>query len=195
MTKQVLNPDRIVKATIELIEADAPITFANVARHLDIKSQALYPYFADQQALRYAVMASLLTQLNEAIRRDLFGKSGRDAVMQIALTCRQLGIDHPQLARFITTLPRVEQDDAALSEAFNELYTMMTTLVGQLVRNERVQLLGSRFIRNIIIGEVTNIASGWFANPDLTRTDSFVWMINHGIDDLVAEDQKTASSH
>lgn len=190
MSKQLLSPEKIVTVGIQTIEAGTPLTFANLARTLGTRSQALYPYFNNQTALSYAITDAVLARANAQLQQALFGLSGQPAVMQFALTCRQLGLAHPKLVLFMIGLPRHEDIS---DEAMQDFRKMLTTLIGELVHTERVQLLGGRWLRDLIIGEVANISGGWFINQDLPQEDSFRWTVTHGLADLIAEDQRASA--
>lgn len=191
MSKQLLSREKIVQAGIAALEAETPLTFANLARTLGTRSQALYAYFKNQTELSYAIMDHLLAATNRRLAQALFGLSGQTAVEQFAMTCRALGLAHPKLALFAASLPRSE---AIADEAINDFRQMMTTLIGELVQTEQVRLLGGRWLRDLIFGEVVNISAGWFNDQELSREESFRWLVEHGIADLIQADQRAVRS-
>ncbi|WP_204122596.1 TetR/AcrR family transcriptional regulator [Lacticaseibacillus mingshuiensis] len=187
MSKQVLSQTRIIECGIALINNGSAVSFANIARELGTKSQALYPYFTNQQALSYAILDQTVASLVERLKTDLFGKTGREALVEFALICRRVCLEHPRLSQFIVALPRSE--DAIADEPVAAFRTLLTQSVAAVVASERARLLGGRLLRDLIIGELINISSGWFNNAELPQEDSFRWMIERGIDALTVEDR------
>lgn len=82
------------------------------------------------------------------------------------MTCRQLGLTHPKVVRFIAGLARdVIAQDAAATAFRNQ----MTASVADLVHTPRVELLAGRWLRDLIIDEIINILASWFSDQDLSR--------------------------
>lgn len=187
MSKQILSREKIIEIAIELIKHDEPLTFSNLARHLGTKSQALYPYFKNQANLNYAILAESLDKLTIVLKDRLLGITGQEALLKLALTCRNIGLSNIKLSQFIVTLPR-DQATTAAQKSINELKVVFNTLLASTFSSPKIQLLGGRMIRNLIIGELINVGTGWFSNQQLPQMASFEWMAKQSLGSLVIED-------
>ncbi|KRM36113.1 TetR family transcriptional regulator [Agrilactobacillus composti DSM 18527 = JCM 14202] len=189
MPKQVLSRERIMAVGIELINAETPLTFSNLARQLGTKSQALYPYFSNQTDLSYAILEEVLDRLIATLRSRLLGLTGEPALLELALICRSLGLTHLRLSRFLITLPR-DKATIAAQKSINTLGTVFNKLLASAFHETRVQILAGRMIRNLIIGELANVGTGWFSNQEISQAASFKWMIQSSLDILSQEDEQ-----
>lgn len=187
MTKTPLSAQKIIETSIALIEAQQPLTFTNIAKALDTKSQALYPYFANQNVLSYAIMGATLQMLIDRIKTDLFGMGGRKALIQFALICRAQCLAHPHLSQFVLALPQNEEAPAAQA-AKADYQSLMTSLINHTLQHDRLRLLATQLINTLISGEVINAAFGWSQQSAAAQTGNFRWMITTGLDQLMALD-------
>lgn len=192
MRTQNLSQQTIIEAGAGLIEAQTPLTFSNIARGLGVKSQALYPYFANQAELRQAIVAWAVDQLTTRLRDELFGLAGKEAVTAFAEVCRQAGLTHPNLSCFVLAQPRAEVSDANASGLL-ELHALLAKLLAAFIKSPSLQLAGARYLRNLIVGEIENVAAGWFTNPALDQAESFSWMIETSLNALITADAGQAN--
>lgn len=73
MSRQILSKDRIIQAAVAIIEAGGTPTFSTISRRLGSRSQALYPYFANQTELSFAIFDWVARQLNDQIKQNCLG--------------------------------------------------------------------------------------------------------------------------
>lgn len=183
MSRQVLSSEKIIAQAVTLITADQMPTFSNIARALGTRSQALYSYYPNQDALRAAVFLHGVTKLTEVLKTELFGLSGRAAILRFAQVCRALGLKNIRLTRFILTTPRHLQEGTATTAvvALNDLLMQLCAVYST---NQADQIVVARTLRNLIVGEVINVGAGWFHNTAVPASTSFDRMIAQYLDML-----------
>lgn len=188
MVRQILSKERIIQASVALIEAGKIPTFADLARRLSIHSQALYPYFSNQAELNDAIFAWAMRQLNEQLRNKLFGLSGREGIMAFSIACRQECLAHIRLTQYLMGVHRdqANQDMQAGTDLFHDL---MSSMIKPVFKRAKVRLLAGRWLRNLIIGDVINVGAGWFKNRELSSDETFEWMVSACLQRLAQEDQ------
>lgn len=187
MTKQKITQKKLIQTGINLIEAKQAPTFSNLARAMTIKSQAIYPYFANQIELSYAILEYSVDHLIAKLQTTLFGMAGREAIVQLAMIWRAEGLAHVHLSQFLLSLPRKEQNEV-LQAKIQVISQLMDQLLKQVLTSAKTRLLASRFIRNLIVGEILNIGGGWFQNSELPQESGFRTMLELGLTELIKTD-------
>ncbi|WP_051999855.1 TetR/AcrR family transcriptional regulator [Schleiferilactobacillus shenzhenensis] len=186
MTRTKLSADTILDHAAALITAGEPLTFSTLARALGSRSQALYNYYPNQAALTDALCARNLHWLVPRLQKALFGLSGRAALTQLALTCRTSGLAHFRLTQF--TLAHVHQDNApATAGAMTDLRTLINQLIQSTPADAATQIVGERMLRNLIVGEIFNVGTGWFDDPAMSAEESFRQMVDQCLAPLFPE--------
>lgn len=180
MPKQILTEDKILTAAVELITAESDVTFSSLAKQLGTRSQALYTYFANAEELRYAVVASVINTIADQVKSELFGQSGQAAIMQFAQLIREKALSNIPLSRYVLATPRTKEVKGVVL-AFGELKQMLDQLLASVYRDPTVLMLASRCIRDLIIGDVLNVGTGWFSNPVMTPDESFETLLNENL--------------
>lgn len=189
MVRQVLTQERIIQAAIDCIETGQSPTFSTLARTLGTRSQALYPYFANQQALSYAIFNSAAQQLSDQLKTELFGQSGRDGLLALAVACRREVLAHIHLAQYLLGVPR-DTENPDMQQATDVFHELLGRMISPVYKQPRVRLLAGRWLRDLIVGDALNVGSGWFKNRELTSDESFSWLVNASLDRLAIEDQQ-----
>ena len=172
MPRQILSKEIIIKTSIELIEDNKENNFATVARKIGIQSQALYNYFPNQIALNYAIVAWTVELLANQLRKDLFGKAGLAAIIDFAMAFRETALNHFLLTQFVLKMPRTDNYPETTA-AFNELKSIFNQMIATEFTDPKKQLLASRCIRDLAIGDIVNVGTGWFADKSLPADKSF----------------------
>ncbi|WP_267202323.1 TetR/AcrR family transcriptional regulator [Limosilactobacillus kribbianus] len=166
MTK--LNRQLIIQTGKELIRTDQQPTFSTIGRRLGVHSQALYPYFQNQAALKAAIVNDLLAQLISFCQKQA-KNPGLHAQL---LVIRSQALSHPRLARFV--LNQLQNAPAMVTQdKLKELRDLLHDLLVKTYRHPRVRLLASRTLRSLVIGNIYNNINGWFTDQQLTTDESF----------------------
>ena len=172
MPRHVLSKERIIAAGVEIIDAGQALNFAAVARQLGTRSQALYAYFANQTDLSYAIVQQVIVQLTQRLQTQLFGAAGRAGIIMLAQTWRRLALDHVNLSLFVLTMPRTEAYPE-LTQVYDQFATLLSQMVASAYPDERQCRLLARNVRDLVVGDVVNVGSGWFSNPEIDPDVSF----------------------
>lgn len=188
MVKRILSREKIIEEEIQLIKDDSPLNFSVLANYLGVKPQALYPYFKNQMDLNYAVLSETVDKLNELLKSQLLGMTGEKALFQLALICRNEGLENIKLFHFIVTLP-LKNAPEFTKKSIAELRNIFNSLLATAFKHEKIQLLAGRMIRNLIYGELLNVGTGWFSDKKISQSESFKWMIRESLDSLDKADK------
>ena len=183
MPRQILSKELIIKTSIKLIENKKENNFATIARELGIQSQALYNYFPNQLALNYAIVAWLINLMTDQLRRNLFGKAGMTAIIDFAMEFRQLALNHFHLTQFVLKMPRTNKYPETTA-AFNELKSIFNQMIATEFTDPKRQLLASRCTRDLAIGDIVNVGTGWFADKSLPADKSFRKLLKQSLNKI-----------
>ena len=183
MPRQILSKEIIIKKSIELIEDSKENNFAAIARNLGTQSQALYNYFPNQIALNYAIVAWTVELLANQLRQDLFGKAGLTAIIDFAMEFRETALKHFPLTQFVLKMPRTNKYPE-VNSAFAELKTIFNQIIGTKFTDPKKRLLASRCIRDLAIGDIVNVGTGWFADKSLSADKSFRKLLKQSLHQL-----------
>ncbi|MCH3921945.1 TetR/AcrR family transcriptional regulator [Limosilactobacillus sp.] len=166
MTK--LNRQLIIQTGKELIRTDQQPTFSTIGRCLGVHSQALYPYFQNQAALKAAIVNDLLGQLISFCK-----KQAEDTGLRVQLLAvRSQALAHPRLTRFV--LNQLQNAPVMVAQdRLKELRELLHDLLATTYRHSQVRLLASRTLRSLLIGDIYNNINGWFTDRQLTADTSF----------------------
>ena len=176
MQRQHLTKDKIVQASIEMIEKGEPLTFSTIARHLATSSQALYNYFGNLKDLRYAIVAKSVNNAVTYVQSEAFGHAGLEGLLSFTMALRKLCFKNQALSQFVVTTPR-SKAYPDVTAAFDRLKKLLDQMLATHFTDEHQRLLASRFIRDLTVGDVMNIWMGWFADPSFNVDDSFTTML------------------
>ncbi|WP_373841717.1 TetR/AcrR family transcriptional regulator [Limosilactobacillus sp.] len=171
-----LNQKLIIQTGISIIQQQEKMSFSTISHKLGIHSQALYFYFKNQSELNQAIVVTIVQQIIDACKEQVFGKQGRKAITTFILTIRQQALDNPDLARF--TLNLIRNDPKLLSQAsFEHLRKLFNILIKSTYQEGKQRLLASRIFRDLLVGDIYNNINGWFNNPQLNSNESFSRMM------------------
>lgn len=166
MTK--LNRQLIIRTGKELIKADQQPTFSTIGRRLGVHSQALYPYFQNQAALKAAIVNDLLAQLISFCQKQAKNTGLRAQLVAV----RSQALAHPRLTQFV--LNQLQNAPVMVAQdKLKELRDLLHDLLATTYRHPRVRLLASRTLRSLLIGDIYNNINGWFTDRQVTADMSF----------------------
>lgn len=172
MPRQILSKQNIIQASVNLIESGEEPSFAAVARKLGTKSQALYSYFANQRALSYSIVAWAIKKITSHLQEQIFGQSGISGIVSFAVEFRQVALQHFLLTQFVLKMPRTSAYPE-VTAAFQQLKKLLNQLLATEFDDAQSQLLASRCGRDLLIGDIINVGTGWFSDKSISADTSF----------------------
>ncbi|WP_125590142.1 TetR/AcrR family transcriptional regulator [Companilactobacillus jidongensis] len=172
--KRDLSEDKIIQTAIEIINENNydSATFKRIAEKLNCKTQALYFYFKNRDDLNLAVTQKYFGELDNQIKTECLGYSGKDGLIKIAKVMREFGLKNLSLSLLALKTSEISEDKS-IGEAVLRLKAIMYTFIEDFVTDDEAKLTITRGIRALVIGEVVNEGIGWFHNPLIKNTDSF----------------------
>lgn len=177
MPRAGLSSQDVVAAAAELADEAGykELTMGLVAQRLGIRTPSLYKHVDDLADLRHRVATQAMTELGEAVRDALQGRSGLDALTAMLTTIRAYVTVHP--GRYAATNGEqfTGRDDPLLTAASRLLGSIAAMLRGYGIGDTEMDH-AIRTLRCTIHGYAALQADDgfqWNADPDQT----FDWMI------------------
>lgn len=178
MTSRTLSKEKIVAAAGQIINNQESLTFTRLSKLLGTRSQAIYNYFPDVMAIKGAVAADFYNQLSQRLRVDLLGMSGKDAIKAFANVSVQFSLSHFLVVQKILSIPANDVDDKISDDGFPVILEILNKLLNSLIEDQKVQLIISRMLRDLIVGEIIHIGNSQFDNKLVAARDSFDKMLD-----------------
>mgnify|MGYP001194550269 CR=1 FL=1 len=166
-----LDRDSVLRAAAELADAEGleAVTLATLAAKLRIRSPSLYNHVNGLQDLRRQLARHGLELLASALRREMAGKSGGEAVRALSRSYLSFARAHPGLYEAIQRAPG--PDDDALREAGGEVVGLIVQAVSVYGLEGDAALHAVRIVRSLLHGFVSLERQGGFGLPlDLDAT-------------------------
>jgi len=172
-----LSSQDVVAAAAELADEAGyqQLSMGLVAQRLGIRTPSLYKHVKDLADLRHRLATQAMTELGEAVRDALQGRSGLDALTALLTASRAYVTVHP--GRYAATI------GAQFTGPDDPLLTAASRLIGSIAAMLRGYGIGDtemdhaiRTLRCTIHGYAALQADDgfqWNADPD----DTFDWMI------------------
>lgn len=179
MRRAVLSKEDIINHAIMMVDRGDKLSFSTLARKMKTTSQSLYNYFTNQKALEDAIVQSLVQSITEDARRQLFGVSGEDGIIKMAVIFRKKGLHHIRLAQFIFSHERTDGLNQSINELRELIYQMLRTKF-----NDKNILIASRLLRSLVVGEILNVGMGWFTSTEVSAEESFITTLNVSLESL-----------
>ena len=177
MPRAGLSSQDVVAAAAELADEAGytELTMGLVAQRLGIRTPSLYKHVDDLADLQHRVATQAMTELGDAVRDALQGRSGLDALTAMLTTIRAYVTVHP--GRYAATIGAqfTGQDDPLLTATSRILGSIAAMLRGYGIGGTEMDH-AIRTLRCTIHGYATLQADDgfqWSADPD----ETFDWMI------------------
>jgi AcrR family transcriptional regulator len=173
-----LAPPSVVSTAADLADevGFAYLTMGLLAQRLGVRTPSLYKHVDGLADLQHRVAVLAMTQLGDAVRDAIGGRSGRDALAAFATAFRTFATEHP--GRYAATI------GARFAGPADPLLTSSTRLldaIGAVLHGYGVapgdMTHALRALRSLFHGFATlQAADGfqWTGDPD----DTFAWMID-----------------
>jgi AcrR family transcriptional regulator len=172
-----LSSDDVVAAAAELADEAGykELTMGLVAQRLGVRTPSLYKHVDDLADLRRRVATLAVTELGEAVRDALQGRSGLDALTAMLTAVRDYVTVHPGRYAATTGQQLTGRDDPLVTATSRLLGAIAAMLRGYGIGDTEVDH-AIRTLRCIIHGYAALQADDgfqWNADP----RESFDWMI------------------
>jgi len=172
-----LSSDDVVAAAAELADEAGytELTMGLVAQRLGIRTPSLYKHVDDLADLRRRVATQAVTELGEAVRDALQGRSGLDALTAMLTAIRDYVTVHPGRYAATTGQQLTGRDDPLVTATSRLLGSIAAMLRGYGIGDTEMDH-AIRTLRCTIHGYATLQADDgfqWNADPD----ETFDWMI------------------
>lgn len=175
MPRAGLTPTSVTEAAADLVDREglAALTLARVAAHLGVRSPSLYNHVDGLDALVRAVALRGVDQLGEACRTAVMGRSGSEAINELAAAYRRFAREHPGLYP-LTQIAR-PGDDEYEAAARRVLESVSAVLVGMGYEGDEL-IHAVRSLRSALHGfAMLEVGSGFGLEVDVD--DSFDWLV------------------
>ncbi|GEO59279.1 TetR/AcrR family transcriptional regulator [Companilactobacillus bobalius] len=178
MTVHTLSKEKIVAAAVQIINNQESLTFTRLSKLLGTRSQAIYNYFPDVMAIKTAVAIDFYNQLSQRLEVDLLGLSGKQAIKTFANVSVQFSLSHFLVVQKVLSIPANEDYDKTSNNGLPAVLKILNKLLDSLIEDQKLQLIISRMLRNLIIGEIIHIGNDRFNDKLVAARDSFDKMLN-----------------
>ncbi len=177
MPRAGLSSQDVVAAAADLADEAGytELTMGRVAQRLGIRTPSLYKHVDDLADLRHRVATQAMTELGEAVRDALQGRSGLDALTAMLTAIRAYVTAHPGRYAATTGAQFTGPDDPLLTASSRLLGSIAAMLRGYGIDNTEMDH-AIRTLRCTIHGYAALQADdGFQRNADPEET--FDWMI------------------
>ncbi|WP_249714991.1 TetR-like C-terminal domain-containing protein [Rhizomonospora bruguierae] len=177
MPRTGLDPAAVVAAAAGLADEVglANVTMGLLAKRLGVRAPSLYKHVDGQADLNRRIAVLALTELDDALRAALQGRSGREALAAAARTIPTYVVEHP--GRYAATI-RIDADGPGgpiVAAGARVLDSLSAVLAGyRLDPADTVHAL--RLLRSLFHGFAVLEAAGGF-ELDTDVGESFEWLI------------------
>ncbi|MCP0885803.1 TetR/AcrR family transcriptional regulator [Ligilactobacillus sp. WILCCON 0076] len=174
MALKVLDHTKILKAAISLIDAEEALTFSRLATVLGTRSQALYNYYPNVSAIRVAMVDYFYSGLFETLQKRLGELGDKADIIEYGLICRKYSLEHYSLMQLALATPGKKIRKTKQQQELRKKYlALFNSLLEPLNLEYGDYLIISRALRNLVVGEVSNVGSGWFSNTKMSSEETF----------------------
>ena len=191
MPRAALNTAVVVASGAELADevGVASVSLAALAERLGVKAPALYKHVDSIGDLRHRIATLAMTELGDALRDALQGKSGADAIGALFTALRSYIAEHPGRYNATTGAQFHGSDDPLLAAATRVIDSARAVLSGYDIQPDELDH-AVRMLRCMIHGyALLQAADGfqWGNDPD----ESVAWMIRFVDAGLIAVGDNT----
>jgi AcrR family transcriptional regulator len=154
----------------------AHVTMGLLAERLGVRAPSLYKHVDGQADLNRRIATLALTELGDALRDALQGKSGRDALDAAARTLRAFAVQHPGRYAATTRMDPTGPDDPLVAAGERVLGSLAAVLSGYDI-DPADTVHAMRMLRSLLHGFAVIEAAGGF-QMDADVDESFAWLVD-----------------
>ena len=172
-----INLHKILLAATEIIDTNGlnELTLTSLAQKLDIRSPSLYNHFDGLPDIRRLLSIYGLEQLLSALMRAAVGRSGDEAIREMAKAYISFARAHPGLYEVTFIAPAYIDDD--LQKVGQEIVDLVTQVLEayQMEKSDTIHI--ARALRSLLHGFASLEQRGGFGMP-IDLDDSFKHMVD-----------------
>lgn len=140
------------------------LTLAAVAERLEVRQPSLYKHVAGAGGLERELALLGLRQLGDAFTKAAVGRTGGDALGQVAAAYRRFAEARPGL--YAATLRAPSTEDVELTAAAQDVLDVAFAIMRSYGLEGADAVHGIRILRSALHGFVTQKAAGGFGMPE-----------------------------
>lgn len=174
-----LNTETVVQAAARLADEAGleGLTLAALAGRLGVRTPSLYNHVGGLEELRHRLAVLGVQELTEALTRAVLGKTGPQAVKDMAQAYRAYIKRRPGVYAAAVRSPLLATDpDGKLTQAADRLMEVILAALAGYGLSETEALHTVRALRSMVHGFATLELAGGFGLP-LDTDESFEWML------------------
>ena len=184
MPKKNLTREKVIQAAFSLADEIGlnQVTFPKIAEKLDIKYPSLYNHFANMDDLKTGMIIYLYNELNSKLMKRLIGKSGEEAVRELAYVYRDFAFENRIAYGLFMSIPGTHNEE--VSNLAKETNDIIHKVLSFYIKDFTQLIHKARALRSLLHGFVSMIFLGYF-RADVNLDDTFQLMVNDFIATLV----------
>lgn len=184
MPRQGLDRAAVVRAAADLIEEKGMACFSlgGLARKLHIRPSSLYNHVEGLEDLLKAVALLAVDDLVRAEQAAVRDKTGREALLALAVAYRDYARTHPELYRAVMHIHR--WDSAELEVYAGRIVRPIADVLAAAGLNEAERHHGERALRAVMHGFVAHEQAGAFSHFPEDRDESYRLAVQYVVDGL-----------
>jgi AcrR family transcriptional regulator len=164
------------------------LSLAELAARMRVKPPSLYNHIESFEALKRGLALMALRQLAASLGRAAVGKSGDDAVRDLAYAYRSFVKKHPGL--YHATSRAADPGDPELTRASDEIVNVCLAVLRGYRLGRKASLHALRGLRSAVHGFAALESAGGFGIP-VSIDESFSWLVQCLIQGLNSASPKT----
>ena len=185
MVRSALNQDKIVLATIDLAGKIGleNVSFPRLAEYFGIKSPSLYNHFKNMDEVRVATAVYLQKNLNHQLTQAMVSKMPLEALRSYSQVYKAFADEYAPVYELVNMIRQARTEE--LMELSRENIRLISrSLEAFDFSPEEVVHLGRTF-RSGLHGFITLEQLGYFQKDEVTKADSYVYMVELYLQRLV----------
>jgi AcrR family transcriptional regulator len=185
MQKRNLTKEKIIQVAFLLADEIGlnQVTFPKIAEKLNIKYPSLYNHFTNMNNLKIEMTIYTLKELNLKLMQNLIGKSGEDAIRELACIYKNYAFENKTAYMLYVSIPSTEDNE--VKRLAKETNSIIRQLLSFYIKDEILLVHKSRYLRSLLHGFVSLYSFGYFHNDIVKLEDSFQLMIDDFILSIV----------
>ena len=174
--QRTLTIDKILATSANVVDEQgyAKLNLNVIAAALGIKPPSLYNHVSGIEDVQRRLAETVLARMENAVKTAAIGRSGDDALREIAKEYRSFSTEHPELYRAFTNAP-------PLGGKLNGLAETLQQVMRPFALNETDEINFIRSFHSALHGFVALERTGFFKSSDIDIDVSFGALIENQI--------------
>ncbi|MFC7681048.1 TetR/AcrR family transcriptional regulator [Paenibacillus sp. GCM10028914] len=176
-SKNGITLNKIILAATEIVDTGGveELTLTSLAQKLEIRSPSLYNHFDGLNGIRKLLSVYGLEQLLSVLMRAAIGRSGDEAIREMAIAYIGFARMHPGLYE-VTLMSSIDQDEE-LAKVGQEIVNLVTQVLEAYHLEKTDSIHVARSLRSLLHGFASLEQKGGFGLP-IDLDDSIMHMID-----------------